>query len=91
MDIELKQISELDDVPGEASAVILNLTRMKNGVAFALDFRQIEGAQVSMQRLLEKSSSSEKNAIRLAKDLAVITCTERVYIIHCHDDPEQGS
>ena len=90
MHVCIRTVARLEDVPEEGTVIILYFTKMVNGVSLALDFRQADGANVTTKRLLEKSPRSEKNAIRLAKDLAAITNTRSVYIINRHDDPEKG-
>ena len=91
MDVRVRTVAELDAVPEKAAAIILYLTETLNGVALVLDLRQYDGAKVKTRRLLERNPRSKKNAIRLAEDLAAITCTQNVYIINCHDDSEPGS
>ena len=91
MHIRTRTVTGFDAVPEEGRAVILYLTRLVNGVALALDLRQDNGAKLGTKRLLERGPRSEKNAIRLAEDLATITGTENVYIINCHEDPEKES
>ncbi len=91
MHIRTKTVTGFDAVPEEGRAVILYLTRLVNGVALALDLRQDNGGKLGTKRLLERGPRSEKNAIRLAENLATITGTENVYIINCHEDPEKES
>ena len=91
MHIRTRTVTGFDAVPKEGRAVILYLTRLVNGVALALDLRQDNGGKLGTKRLLERGPRSEKNAIRLAEDLATITGTENVYIINCHEDPEKES
>ncbi len=91
MHIRTRTVTGFDAVPEEGRAVILYLTRLVNGVALALDLRQDIGAKLGTKRLLERGPRTEKNAIRLAEDLATITGTENVYIINCHEDPEKES
>ncbi len=91
MHVQLKHVAALCDVPEEGTAILLNLTKIENGVALALDFRQAHGAKMRTKRLLERGPRSEKSAIRLAKDLATITNTRSVYVINHHDEPEKWS
>ena len=90
MHVQLERVASFDDIPEEGRAIILYLTKIENGVALALDFRQADGAKVKTKRLLEKSPRREKGALRLAKDLATITSTFSVYVINRGDDPEKG-
>ena len=91
MHIRTRTVTGFDAVPEEGRAVILYLTRLVNGVALALDLRQDNGGKLGTKRVLERGPRSEKNAIRLAEDLATITGTENVYIINCHEDPKKES
>ena len=91
MHVQLKRVTALCDVPEEGTAILLNLTKIENGVAVALDIRRSDGTKVTTKRLLERGPRSEKSAIRLAKDLATITNTRSVYVINHHDEPEKWS
>ncbi len=91
MHVQLERVASFADIPEEGRAIILYLTKIENGVALALDLRQDNGVMLGTKRLLERGPRSEKNAIRLAEDLATITGTENVYIINCHEDPEKES
>ncbi len=91
MNVSITTVAGINAVPEEGAAIVLYLTKIVNGVALALDFRQVDGATVTTKRILERSPRSEKNAIRLAEDLAKITNTRSVYVINRYDDPEKGS
>ena len=90
MHVQFERVTSFDDIPEKGRAIILYLTKIANGIALALDFRQADGVVMKTRRLLERSPRSEKSAARLARDLATITNTRCVYVINRDDDPETG-
>ena len=79
--ISVKNVATIDAVPEEGNAIVLYVRKLKIGFSISIEYRILDGESVETFCLLSKRQRTKKTAIRLAKDLAVITNSRSVYII----------